>query len=142
MSNFTENYTKVGGLTSNDILPSREKIKIRFALKDRIEGLVFIFINVFYCSNSLSNFVSLGLLNNAGIYYHNEDLILYDLKTQKTVTFAKQYKTSFFLYLLNLSVATVNFLKNSKVYKEEETVINQTKKKSCPLSADTNVLVI
>lgn len=76
-----KNPIKVGGLTSNSISPSRGKIKIRLALKVRIKGLVFILTNVFYLPSSPSNLVNLGLLNKAGIYHHNKDQTLYDLKT-------------------------------------------------------------
>lgn len=123
---FTENPTKVGGLTSDCILPGRKKVKIRLALKDRIEGLVFILTNVFYLPNNSSKLISLGLLNNAGIYHHNKNQILYNLKTQKILAFTKRYKTSFLLHPLNLLVAVVNFLKNSKIYKKKTPNVNQT----------------
>lgn len=127
MIDFIENRTKVGGLTLDGILLGKKKVKIRFALKDEIEKLVLTLTNVFYFPNSPFNLVILGLLNNAGIYHHNEDQILYNLKTQKTFTFAERYKTSFFLHLLNLLAAVVNFFKKSKIYKEEILNINQIK---------------
>lgn len=89
MSNFVENHTKVKGSTSDDISPDRGKVKIRLILKDRMEDLVFIEINVFYLPNSPFNFVNLSLLSNTGIYHYNEDQTLYDLKIQKTLAFAK-----------------------------------------------------
>lgn len=48
-------------------------------------------------------------------------------QTQKTLTFAKQYQTNFFLYPINLLAIIVNFLKNSKFYEEEMPNVNQTK---------------
>ncbi len=122
MIDFIKNPIKIRGLTSNGILLGRRKVKIRFTLKDRIEGLVFILINIIYLLNSLSNLISLGFLNNAGIYYHNKDQILYNIEIQKTFTFAKQYKTSFFLYLLNLLAIAINLLKNSKIYKKKHQI--------------------
>lgn len=89
ISNFIENLTQVRGLTSNSISPGREKVKIRLVLKDGTEELVLTLTNVFYLPNSLTNLVSLGLLNDAGIYNHNEDQILYNIKTQKTLAFVE-----------------------------------------------------
>lgn len=67
----------------------REKFKIRFILKDGIEGLVFILANIVYLSNSSSNFFNLGLLNKARIYHHNKDQILYNLKTNMMLAVAE-----------------------------------------------------
>ena len=92
MIDFTENSTKVGGSTSDSVSPGKGKVKIRLALKDGTEGLVLTLTNVFYLTNSPSNLVSLGLLNDAGIYHHNEDQTLYDLETRKTFAFAERYK--------------------------------------------------
>ena len=89
MINFMENPRKVRRLTLDGISLSREKVKIRLALKNKTEGIVVILTNVFYFSYSPSNLVSLGLLNNVKIYYHNKDQILYNLKTQKTLAFVE-----------------------------------------------------
>lgn len=86
---FTKNPTKFGGSISDSISPSREKVKIRLVLKDRIERLVLTLTNVFYLPNSPSNLGNLGLLNNAEIYYYNKDQTLYNLKIRKTLAFAK-----------------------------------------------------
>lgn len=72
MINFTKNLTKARALTLNNISLSREKIKIRLTLKDITKELVVILTNIFYFSNNLSKFVSLDLLNDIRIYYHNE----------------------------------------------------------------------
>ncbi len=133
MIDFTENPTKVGGSTSDGISPDRRKVKIRLALKDRTEGLVLTLTNVFYLPNSPSNLVSLGLLNDVGIYHHNEDQILYNLEIWKTFAFAERYKTSFLLHPLNLSAAAVNLLKNSEIYEEETSNVNQTTNKKLSL---------
>lgn len=81
ISDFIENLTNVGKSTLDGISPDRRNVKIRFALKNRTKGPSFTLTNVFYLPNSPSNFVSLGLLNNAGIYYHNKDQTLYKLET-------------------------------------------------------------
>ena len=79
---FTKNLTKVGESTTSDgISLSRRNVKIRLALKDKIERLVLTLTNVFYLLNSPSNLGNLGLLNNTGIYYYNKDYTLYKLKT-------------------------------------------------------------
>lgn len=119
MINFVENSTKVKGLTSDGISPDREKVKIKLVLKDGKKKLLFILINIFYFPNSLSNLVSLSLLNDAKIYHHNKDQILYNLEIQKILIFLEQFKISFFLYPINLSVAIVNLFKNSKFYKKK-----------------------
>lgn len=126
MIDFTKNSTKVGGPTSDNIPPGKEKVKIKLVLKDRIEELVLTLINIFYFSHSPSNLVSLNLLNDAEIYHYNKDQILYKLKIEKTLAFAKQYKTSFFLHPRNLSAAAVNLLKNNRVYNGEKPNVNQT----------------
>ena len=134
MTDFIENPTKVGGSTSDGISPGRGKVKIRLALKDGTEGLILTLTNVFYLPNSQSNLVSLGLLNNAGIYHHNEEETLYDLKSRKTLAFAKRYKTSFLLHPLNLSAAAVNLLRNNEVYEGNGPSINQTQIGKLPLT--------
>lgn len=126
MIDFTENPTKVRKSILDSILLDRKKVKIRLALKDRIEELVLILTNIFYFFNSPSNLVSQSFLNNARIYYHNKNQTLYNFEILKTFAFTKRYKTSFFLYLLNLSAAAINLLNNSKIYKEKTTNINQT----------------
>ena len=126
MIDFTENPTKVEGSTSDGISLGRRKVKIRLVLKDGIEGLALTLTNVFYLPNSLSNLVSLDFLNNARIYHHNEDQTLYNLKIRKTLAFAKQYKTSFFLHPLNLSAVAINLLNNSEIYEEETSSVSQT----------------
>lgn len=85
-----KNPTKVGRSTSDSISPGRGKGKIRLILKDEIEGLVLTLTNAFYFSKSLSNLVSIALLNDAGIYHYNKDQTLYNLKIQKTLAFTKQ----------------------------------------------------
>lgn len=103
MTKYTEKSTRVRESIANRISHGRGKVKIRLAKKDGLEGLVLTLTNVFYLPNSSSNLVSFGLLNDAEIYHHNKDQTIYNQSTQKTFTFAKKYKTSFFLYLLNLS---------------------------------------
>lgn len=67
MIDFIENSTKIGRSNLDGISLGKKKVKIRLALKNEIEGQVFIWINIFYLPNSSFYFVSLDLLNNAGI---------------------------------------------------------------------------
>lgn len=81
MTDFEENPIKVGGLISDSISLSREKIKIRLTLKNGIEKLVLALINVFHLSHNPLNVINLGLLNNTRIFYHNKDKMLYNHET-------------------------------------------------------------
>ncbi len=128
MTEYTEKPTKVGGSTSDGVSPGKGKVKIQLAKKDGSEDLVLILTNVFYLPNSTSNLVSLGLLNDAGIYHHNEDQTLYDQSSKKILAFAKRYKTSFLLHPLNLSSAAVNLLREHEVYKGPEANPTQSNK--------------
>lgn len=120
MTDFEKNSTKVGGLISDGISLDRRRVKIRLVLKDSIKGLVLTLTNIFYLPYNPLNLVSLGLLNNVRIFYHNKDQILYNQKTQKVFAFAKYYNISFFLYPLNLSIVAVSLLKYNDIYKSEK----------------------
>lgn len=73
MTDFEENLTKVGKSILDGISPYRRRVKIRLILKNGPKELVLTLINVFYLSYRSSNLVSLGLLNNTGIFHHNKD---------------------------------------------------------------------
>ncbi len=123
ITEYIEKPTRVGGSTANGVSLGRRKVKIRLAKKDGSKSLVLTLTNVFYLPNSPSNLISLGLLNDTGIYHHNKDQTLFDQSSKKILTFAKRYKTSFLLHLLNLSSAAVNLLREHEVYKGPE--VNQ-----------------
>lgn len=120
MIDFEENPTKVGGSISDSILPSKRKVKIRLALKDDIERLVLPLMNVFYLPYSPSNFVNLGLLNNIGIFHHNQNRTLYNQETQKVFGFAKYNNINFLLHPLHLSITAISFLKQNHIYKSKK----------------------
>ena len=130
MIDFTENPIKVKRLISDGISLGRKKVKIKLVIKDWIEGLILILTNVFYFSNSPFNLVRLDFLNDTGIYHHNEDQILYNLKIQKIIAFTKQYNISFLLHLFNWLAVAVNLLKNIKIYKKDGSNMNQTNNKN------------
>lgn len=79
MTEYYMHPIRIGRTTSNGILPSRRKIRLRLALKDESEGLIFNLHNMFYLSNSQCNLFSLGLFNNSSIYYDNENKTLYEI---------------------------------------------------------------
>lgn len=120
MTNFEENPTKIKRSISDGILPGKIRVKIRLALKDGIKKMILTLINVFYLFHNPSNLVSLGLLNNTGIFYHNKDQTLYNQKTRKIFAFAKRYNTNFFLSPLNLLIVAVNLLKHNDIYKSKK----------------------
>lgn len=73
MIEFTKNPTRVGELISDGISLRCRTMKIRLAKKNGSKERILTLQNVFYFSNSSSNFVNLGFLNNAEIYYNNKN---------------------------------------------------------------------
>ena len=137
MTGYLANPTRVGGSTSDSILPGRGTVKIRLAKEDGSKGLILNLRNVFYLPNSPSNLVSLGLLNDAGIYHDNENQILYDKVSRKPLAFAQRWETSFLLHSLNLSASAINLLKaNNNVYENTmpQVQVHQTQNSRLPLT--------
>lgn len=124
IAKYIEKLTNFEISIANRVLRSRKKTIIQLAKKDSPVDLVLTLINIFYLPNNSSNLISLSLFNNAGIYYHNKDQILYNQNTWKILAFTKKYKTSFLLCLFNLSSVVINLLKKYKVYKRPK--INYT----------------
>lgn len=71
MTDYTEKPTKVGGSTADGMSPGRGTVRVKLALEGGSKGVTLNLRNVFYLPNSLSNQVSLSLLNDAGVYYDN-----------------------------------------------------------------------
>lgn len=134
MTDFIKTPTKVGRSTSDGISPGRGKVKISLTLKDGTKGLVLTLTNFFYLPKSPSNLVSKGLLNDAGIFHHNEDQTLYYLESRKKLAFAEKYRTSFLLHPFTVFAAAVNPLRNNEVYGGNEPSINQTQIGKLPLT--------
>ena len=85
--------------------------------------------NVFYLPNSPSNLISLSLLNNAGIYYNNEQQALYDKTNRKPFAFAQRWEQSFFIHPLNLSLSAANLLKaEGDLYQDTRPKMHQTQR--------------
>lgn len=72
MTDFTEKLTIVDESTSDRVLLRQSTIQIRLTLEDRTEKIILNLCNIYYFLNSLLNLISLILLNNADIYYDNE----------------------------------------------------------------------
>lgn len=114
---YMEKLIRVKGSIANGISPGKRKVKIWPVIKNGLKSLVLTLTNIFYLPYSPSNLISLGFLNYARIYHHNEKQIFHNQSTQKTLAFVKKYKTNFFLHPLNLSSIVVNFFRENKVYK-------------------------
>ena len=111
MMEYQERPTKVGGSTSDGMLPGRRKICLRLGLEDNSEGLILNFQNVYYLPNSFYNLVSLGLLNNSGIFYNNKLENLYQITSKRVLAQAKRWRNSYLLRPLNLSNGAVHLLR-------------------------------
>ena len=77
MTEYQELSIKVGGSTSDGVSLGRREVRLRLGLEDDSEGLILNLQNVYYLPNSPCNLVSLGLLNNSGIFHNNKHENLY-----------------------------------------------------------------
>lgn len=107
LSHYQERATIVGGSTADGVSPGRGKIRLHLALEDGSEGVALTVNNVLYMPNSPCNLVSLGRMNNSGIFYNNENKTLYDVKTRRTLAHAQRWRNSYLLKPLNLSDSAV-----------------------------------
>lgn len=71
------------------VSPGREKVRLRLA-NDNEDRVILNLKNVYYLPSSLSNLVSLTLLNNHGIYYNNKKERLYEKSSRKILASAKR----------------------------------------------------
>ncbi len=135
VTNFAERPTRVEGSISDGISPGRGIVQIRLALEDGTEGVILNLQNVYYFPNSSSNLISLSLLNDADIYYDNEQQVQYDKASQRPLAFTQRWERSFLLHPLNLSVSAANLLKTKgNLYKDTEPKIHQTQSNKLPLT--------
>lgn len=79
---YWKQLTRIGSSTSDRISLGQRKIQLRLALKNGTKGLILNLQNIYYLSNRPCNLVSLGLLNNSGIYHDNENETLYKVQTR------------------------------------------------------------
>lgn len=90
MTEYQDHPMSVGGSTSSGISSGRGKVRLCLGLEDNSEGLILNLRNVYYLPNSPCNLVSLGLLNDSGIYYDNEHENLYHVSSKQVLTQARR----------------------------------------------------
>lgn len=96
-----------------EFLLGEERFDSGLGLEDNSEGLILNLRNFYYLPNSPCNLVSLGLLNDSGIYHDNEHETLYQVKSKKVLAQARRWRNSYLLKPLNLSDGAVRLLKTS-----------------------------
>ena len=90
MTEYHERLTWIGGSTADGMSPGRGKVRLRLSLKDSRERVILDLKNVFLLPQSPSNLVTLGILNNHGILYNNENEMLYDRTTKETLAYVER----------------------------------------------------
>lgn len=103
MTESREMLTRVGGSTTSGVSTGQGKVKLRHSLKNGSEGLILNLVDVFYLPNSPGNLVSLGRLNDRGIFHNNEDENLYHVENRRVLAQAPRWNNSYLLRPLNLS---------------------------------------
>lgn len=111
MTDYTEQPIKIGRLLLNRVSPGRRKVRLRLGLEDNLKSLILNFQNVYYLPNSLCNLISLGLLNDNGIYYNNKCETLYHVKSKKILTQIQCWKNSYLVKPLNVSYRAIHLVK-------------------------------
>ena len=135
VTNFTERPPRVEESTVDDVSQGCGTVRIRLAIEDGSQRFIFNLWNVFHLPNIPSNLISLGLLNDAGIYYDNERQALYDKISQKPLPFARLWKTSFLLHPLNLSISAIKLFKaKDNIYQDAEPKLHETQSDKLPLT--------
>lgn len=118
MTEYYEKPTRIGGSTADGLTPRRGRIQLRLGLEDDIEGTILNLRNVYYLPSSPCNLVSLGLLNNSGIFHDNGNETLYQLGSNRVLAQARRWRNSYLLKPLNLSDAAVFLAKiDDETYK-------------------------
>lgn len=134
MTEYRELPTRAGGSTSNGVSPGRGKLKLRLSLKDGSKGLVLTLANTFYLPNSPCNLVSLGRLNNSGIFHNNKDKTLYHVKSRRVLAQAPQWNNSYLLRPLNLSDSAIHLTRVAEDTYEWPQGVFKTSNSNKPLS--------
>ena len=107
MTKYYERLIKIGNFTLYGILSVRGKVQLCLSLQSDLEGIILDFKNIYYLPRSFSNLVSLGLLNDHDIYYHNKRETLYDWSIKTILVYIEHWRNSFLLRPLNLSNITI-----------------------------------
>ena len=93
--------------------------------------------NVYHLPYSPCNLVSLGLLNNSGIYHDNENETLYEVKTRQVLAQAQRWRNSYLLRPLNLSDGAVNLLRVDSSTYQPPNILQTTANSSSTYSLST-----
>ena len=85
MTEYQERLTNVDGSTSDRVSLGRQKVCLRLSLKNNLESLILNPQNVYSLLDSFCNLVSLGLLNNSGIFHNNKHENHYQITSKKVL---------------------------------------------------------
>ena len=107
MTEYYEKPTRIEGSIEDSLSPGKGRIRLRLGLEDGSEGIILNLRNVYYLPSSPCNLVSLGLLNDSGIFHDNGNETLYQLGSNRVLAQARQWRNSYLLKPLNLSDAAV-----------------------------------
>lgn len=107
MTDYCKRPTRIKGSTSDGLSLGHGKMRLRLSLENRLERVILDLKDVYYLPSSLSNLVSLGLLNDHDIYHDNENKTLYDRKTKEVLAHAERWRNNFLLRPVNLSNVAV-----------------------------------
>lgn len=134
MTRYCKKFTKIEGSTSDEISPRRGRVRLCLSLKGGKKGIILDLKDVFFLPSSPSNLVSLGLFNDHGIFYNNENETLYNKQTKTPLAYAQQWRNNFLLQPFNLTDLTVHLARaNDDTYKWP-THIYQTTNIKLPLT--------
>lgn len=135
MTGYHKKPTRIGGSTSDGISAGRERVRLRQSLKGGKEGVLLDLKDVFFLPSSPSSLVSLGLLNDHGVFHNNKDETLCDKRTKTPLAYAQRWRNSFLLQSLNLTDSVVNLTRiNDDTYKLPTAHIHQTTSVKLPLT--------
>lgn len=134
MTVYQRQPTKVSRSTLHRVSPGRKRVCFRLELENGLESLILNLENVYYLPNSPYNLLSLGLLNNSGIFYDNKYQNLHQVTTKRVLAQAKRWRNSYLLRPLNLIDGVVHLLRvNAETYQPSHVLCNSTTPSFAPL---------
>lgn len=89
ITKFYNKSMQIGSSILDRISSSWEKIPLWLSQQDGTKEVLFNLNNLFFFPYSPLNLVSLGLLNDHGIYYNNKDKTLYDKESKQIFTYTQ-----------------------------------------------------
>ncbi len=103
MTEYYEKTTRIGGSKADGFSSGRGRIRLRLGLEDGSEGMILNLRNVYYLPSSPCNLMSLGLLNDSGIFHDNGNETLYQLGSNTVTAKEGRWRDSYLLKRFNLS---------------------------------------